>query len=134
MKSPSIVRRFVAGGIILLVFAAGIVVGQNRFGQPKSVVHLVSLRWKTEASPDARQKALDGIKTMAEKIPGIKNVWLKTLRVQSPSQDRPFDAVFAIEFADEAAAKAYADHPAHADWEKIYLAVRDESRSFQASN
>jgi len=134
MKPSPVLRRLVVGGIIILVFAAGIVIGQNRYGQPKSVVHLVSLKWKAEASPEARQKAIDGVKTMAERIPGIKNVWLKTLRVQSPTQDRPFDAVFAIEFADEAAVKAYADHPAHAEWEKIYLAVRDESRSFQAGN
>ena len=134
MKSRPILRRCVTGGIMILVFAAGIVVGQNRYGQPKSVVHLVSLKWKADASPEARQKAIDGVKTMAEKMPGIKNIWLKTLRVQSPSQDRPFDAVFAIEFADEAAAKAYGEHPAHAEWEKIYIPVRDESRSSQASN
>ena len=121
-------------GAIISAFSVGIVIGQNKYNQPKSVIHLVSLKWKADATPQARQTAIDGIKTMAEKIPGIKNIWLKTLRVQSPTPDKPFDAVFAIEFADEAAAKVYADHPAHTAWEAVYVNAREESRSFQATN
>ena len=127
-------RRMIVCGAIIFAFSVGIVIGQNKYTQPKSVIHLVSLKWKADATPQARQTAIDGIKTMAEKIPGIKNIWLKTLRVQSPTPDKPFDAVFAIEFADEAAAKAYADHPAHAAWETVYVNAREESRSFQATN
>ena len=64
------------------------------------------------------------------KIPGIKNVWLKTIRVQP--QD--YNATFAIEFQSKDAADVYRDHPVHKEWEKQYLAIREESRSGQAGN
>jgi hypothetical protein len=117
---------------LAVAFAGGLLLSQqkNRYGQPKSILHFVSLKWKADSSAEARQKALDGVKTMAEQIPGIKNIWLKTIRVQP--QD--YSAVFAIEFEDQAAADRYREHPAHAEWEKIYLPIREESRSGQASN
>jgi hypothetical protein len=127
-------RRAFVGAVFLAVFAAGIIVGQNKFAQPKSVIHVVTVKWKADATADQKTKALEGVKMMGAKIPGIKNVWLKTLRVQSPSQDKPYDAAFAIEFENEAAVKAYADHPAHKEWEAIYTTIRDESRSHQVTN
>jgi hypothetical protein len=127
-------RRAFVGAVLLAVFAAGIIVGQNKFGQPKSVIHVVTLKWKADATAEQKNKAIEGIKTMGAKIPGIKNIWLKTLRVQSPTQDKPFDAAFAIEFESEAAAKVYADHPAHTEWNAIYTPIRDESRSHQVTN
>ncbi len=112
------------------VFAAGVAVGQNKnkYGTPKTIVHLVALKWKDAVSDADKQKALDGIKAMAADIPGIKNVWLKTIRAQGA------DAVFAIEFQDQAAADRYRDHPAHTAWEKFYLPLRQNSTSFQATN
>ena len=131
-------RRILVAAVLTLgaAFLAGVAVGQqvnqqkNKYGTPQTIIHFVSLKWKAEASDADKQKALDGIKTMAEKIPGIKNVWLKTIRVQP--QD--YNAVFAIEFEDQAAADRYREHPAHAEWEKFYLSIREESRSGQASN
>lgn len=127
-------RRILLGCALVAIFAVGVVVGQNKFGQPKTVVHVVALKWKADSSAADRQKAIDGIKTMAGKIPGINNVWLKTLKVQGTSQDNPFDAVFVIEFKDEAALTTYATHPAHAEWMKIYEPVREESRNHVATN
>lgn len=127
-------RRILLACTLIAVFALGVTLGQNKFGQPKSVVHLVAVKWKAEATAEQRQKALDGIKDMAGKVPGIKNVWLKTLRVQGPSQDNPFDAAFAIEFESEKAAQDYANHPAHEEWYKVYTPARAESRSHQVTN
>ncbi|WP_410967548.1 Dabb family protein, partial [Salmonella sp. SAL4456] len=81
------------------------------------------------------QKALDGIKTMAATIPGIKNIWLKTVKVQGQTREgqKPYDAAFVMEFADEAALNAYADHPKHKEWESIYVPIRAESRSHDIS-
>lgn len=124
----SITRRVLLACTLIGVFAIGVAVGQNKFGKPTSVVHVVTVKWKADSTAEQRKKAIDGVAGMAGKIKGIKNVWLKTLRVQSPSQDKPFDAAFAIEFESEAAAKAYADDPAHKEWEGIYTAIREESR------
>ncbi len=130
----SITRRMLLACALIGVFAIGVAVGQNKFGKPTSVVHVVTVKWKADSTAAQRQAAIDGVAGMAGKIKGIKNVYLKTLRVQSPSQDKPFDAAFAIEFESEAAAKAYADDPAHKEWEKGYQAIREESRSHQVTN
>jgi len=119
---------------LITVFVCGMVIGQNKFGQPKSVIHVITVKWKVDSTSEQRQKAIDGVKQMAAEIPGIKNIWLKTLRVQGPSQDKPYDAAIAIEFESEAAAKAYAEHPAHEKWYGIYTPIREESRSHQITN
>ena len=97
------VRSILLGVVLIAVSVAGVMVGQNKFGQPKSVIHVVALKWKTESTPEQRQKAIDGIKIMAEKIPGIKNIWIKPIRVQPPE----YNANFAIEFVDEAACEPH---------------------------
>lgn len=130
----SLLRRTLIGCLLVTIFVAGVVIGQNKFGQPKTVVHVVTLKWKSDSTAEQRQQALDGIKTMAAQIPGIKNVWIKTLKVQGPSAQIPFDSAFVMEFADEAALKAYGDHPSHKKWEEIYLPIRETSRTHDITN
>ena len=77
-----------------------------------------------------QQRTIDGIKTMAVKIPGIKNVWLKTER----NQLRDFSGVYAIEFASPDAAADYAESKVHEAWSKQWLEQRETSLSFQVSN
>jgi cell division protein FtsX len=121
------------------LFAAGIVVGslrassvsaQNKFGQPKTVLHVVAYKFKDATSENDRQKALDGIKDLARKIPGVKNIWLKTNR----NQIRDFSGVYAIEFTSPETAADYAESPAHEAWAKQWEALRENSLSFQVSN
>ncbi len=127
-------RRVLLGCALVAVFAVGVVIGQNKFGQPKTIIHVITVKWNADSTAAQRQKAVDGVKQMAAEIPGIKNIWLKTLRVQGPSQDNPFDAAIAIEFESQAAADAYANHPAHDKWYTIYTPIRAESRSHQITN
>jgi cell division protein FtsX len=127
----------IAAGAVL--FAAGVAAGnwqaqnvaaQNKFGQPKTVVHVVVYKWKSTTSQNDKDQALAGIKTLAAKIPGIKNVWLKTQR----NQIRDFDGVYAIEFASAEAAADYAESPLHETWRKKWEELRENSLSFQVSN
>ncbi|HZS04547.1 MAG TPA: Dabb family protein [Blastocatellia bacterium] len=131
-------RRIMIGcvlaGVLAGAFAAGRAAGENKYGTPGTLLHVVTLRWKAESAPEQRQKAIDGIKKMAGEIPGIKNVWLRTVKVQGGTSENPYNAAFVMEFESEAALKAYADHPAHKEWEKMYLAIRDESRTHDISN
>ena len=113
-----------------LLLAAGAAIAANKFGTPSSIVHVVLIQWKAETTPEQKAEALQGVKKMAAEIPGIKNVWIKAARVQ-PLE---FTDAFVIEFEDKAAAERYADHPAHRAWEKIYLPLREESRSEQITN
>ncbi len=128
--------KVAVGGVL---FGAGMFAGnwhgqsvaaQNKFGQPKSVIHFVVYKWKNTTSQSDKEQALAGITAMAAKIHGIKNVWLKTQR----NQIRDFDGVYAIEFASPEAAADYAESPLHETWRKRWEELRENSLSFQASN
>jgi stress responsive alpha/beta barrel protein len=134
-------KKLVAGTLLMLGLTAGVVLGANKYAAPKSIVHVVTILWKEDSTPQQQQAALEGVKKMAGEIPGIKNIWIKATKVQGRGPagkdgkpGRPYDAAFVIEFADKAAADRYAEHPAHLEWEKIYLPIRQESTSHQITN
>jgi hypothetical protein len=114
----------------LALFASGFIAGQNKFGQPKTIIHMVILKWNPGVSDTDKQGALEGVKDMAAKIPGVKNVWIKAERLQP----RDFSAAFAIEFQNRAAADAYAESPVHQAWEQKYTLLREASISEQVTN
>jgi hypothetical protein len=103
---------------------------QNRFSQPKTVLHVVVYKFKDTVSNYDREKSLNGLKDLAAKIPGVKNVWLKTER----NQIRDFSGVYAIEFANAEAAADYAENPLHEAWGRRWQELRENSFSFQISN
>jgi len=122
-----------------VLFIAGIAAGslharsaavQNRFGQPKTVLHVVIYKFKDATSNNDRDNAINGIKEMAAKIPGVKNVWLKTER----NQIKDFSGVYAIEFTSAEAAADYSESPVHEAWSKKWQELRENSLSFQISN
>jgi hypothetical protein len=124
-------RRFLLGAAgACLLFGAGLLVGANNFGQPKSVLHIVTVRWTADSSEAQRKAAIDGVAKMAANEPGIRNVWLKTLKVQGDN----YNAAFVMEFKDDAAFKAYENSPAHKEWEKVYIPVRDRSTTHDVTN
>ncbi len=133
-------KRFLMLASIAITAALLALGAANRFGAPHSVIHVVTILWKEDSTPEQQQAALDGVKKMAAEIPGIKNIWMKPLKVQgrAPSKDgkpgRQYDSAFVIEFADQTAADHYIDHPAHLEWNKIYLPIRQESTSHQITN
>jgi hypothetical protein len=121
------------------LFVAGLAVGSiatrnvsaiNKFGQPKTVVHVVAYKFRDATSLNDQQQAIEGIKDMAAKIPGIKNIWLKTER----NQIRDFSGVYIIEFVNAEAAADYAENPLHDVWRKKWEQLRENSLSFQVSN
>jgi hypothetical protein len=127
-------RRALLTGGMLAVFGAGLMIGANTYGKPKSIIHVVTLYWKAGATDAQKQAALAGIEKMASEMPGIKNVWLKSIKVQGDAGGTPLQSAFVMEFADEAAFKAYDNHPAHRAWEKVYIPVRGESRTHDITN
>jgi hypothetical protein len=136
-------RKALAAGIALMALGAGAVLAANKFGKPKSVVHVVALYYKDGTTDEQKQAVLDGIEKMASEIPGIKNVWLKSTKMQGSYMEKlpdgsykahPFTDAFVMEFENEAAFKAYDDHPAHRAWEKVYTAVRGRSSTIDITN
>jgi hypothetical protein len=126
-------------GMGIALFLAGSVAGSaltqkasavNRFGQPKTVIHVVAYKFRDTTSQNNQEQAINGIRDMAGKIPGIKNIWLKTER----NQLRDWSGVYVIEFTSAEAAADYAESPLHETWRKKWEALRETSVSFQISN
>lgn len=96
---------------------------------PKSVIHVVTVKFKADAKPEQIKAALDGVLALPEKYKGITHVWVKSIKVQGEKTH-----AFVMEFADEAALKAYTDSPAQKEWYKTYLPIREESTTFDITN
>jgi Stress responsive A/B Barrel Domain len=74
---------------------------------PKSVIHVVSVKWKAEATPEQIKAALDGVQALPAAYAGITRVWTNPIKKQGE-----WSHVFVMEFASEAALKNYADSAA----------------------
>jgi hypothetical protein len=105
-------------------------VAQTGFGTPKTIIHVSMIQWKEGVSATDKKQALDGVKEMAAKIPGMKNVWTKALRMQPEG----YHDAFVIEFENQAAADRYAKDPVHTAWTEAFLKIREASLSPQITN
>jgi len=97
--------------------------------EPKSVIHVVTVAWKANTTPAQIQAALDGVKALPAGYKGITRVWTRSIKVQGGKAN-----AFVMEFADEAALKAYTDSPAQKEWYKTYLPIREQSTTFDIAN
>ena len=127
-------KRLISITVVTAVMSLGAatawLAAQNTFGTPKTIIHVSIIQWKEGVSAADKQRALDGVKEMAAKIPGMKNVWTKALRVQP---DGYHDA-FVIEFENQAAADRYAKDPVHTAWTESFIKIREASISPQITN
>jgi Stress responsive A/B Barrel Domain len=114
-------------------FGCGYAAGQNatnHFGQPKTVLQISLIKFRPATSDAQQQEIIAGLKNMAGHIPGIKNIWTKTARMQPED----FDAGFVIEFINRDAADAYAESPIHEAWSRQLQQIRETSLSPQITN
>src|SRR5258706_6833873 len=102
-------RRWMQIGMGIGLFLAGSVAGSaltqkvsavNRFGQPKTVIHVVAYKFRDATSQNDQEQAINSIRDMAGKISGIKNIWFKTER----NQIRDWRGCYLIGFSSPAAA------------------------------
>jgi hypothetical protein len=96
---------------------------------PKSVIHVVTVSWKADATPAQIQAALDGVKALPSEYKGITRVWTKTLKAQGGKAN-----AIVMEFADEAALKNYTDSAAQKKWYEKYVPIREQSTTFDITN
>ena len=96
---------------------------------PSSVIHVVTISWKSEATPEQIQAALDGVKTLAKEYDGITRVWLRSIKAQGERTH-----AFVMEFKSEQALVDYADSDAQKKWYEVYLPVRAASTTFDITN
>ncbi|MGC9999616.1 MAG: Dabb family protein [Bryobacteraceae bacterium] len=133
----------VVAASLLVALGAAAGFAANRFGKPRSVIHVVTLYYKDGTTEEQKKSVLDAIEKMASEVPGIKNVWLKSTKVQGVFSEkqpdgtfkpRPFTDAFVIEFEDQAAFEKYTNHPAHKAFEELYTPLRGRSSTHDITN
>lgn len=96
---------------------------------PSSVIHVVTVSWKADASEEGIQAALDAVITLGKEYDGIERVWIKTIKAQGNRSH-----AFVMEFTDPQALKDYAGSAAQKKWYETYYKVREGSTTFDITN
>jgi len=113
----------------VLALVVGVACAPAADTAPKSVMHVVTVSWKKDATPEQIQAALDGAHAIPAAYPGVLRVWTRTIKAQG---DRTH--VIAMEFKDEQALKDYTDSAAQKKWYEVYRPARDRSTTFDVTN
>ena len=98
---------------------------------PKTVIHVISIQWKSGATPAQIEKALKAAEALPSEYPGIKRVWTKAIKKQLPEG---YTNVIVMEFASEEALQKYAGSDAQKKWYEVYMPIREESRTSDITN
>ena len=124
-------RSFLLLATALFGFTATAVAMHHKGSEmaPTSVIHVVTVSWKAEATPEQIQAALDSVHTLGKDFDGITRVWTKTLKAQGERTH-----AFVMEFKDEQALKDYAGSDAQKKWYESYIPVRARSTTFDITN
>jgi hypothetical protein len=120
--------------LLLVLFAATTMIATGAFAAdpaPKTVLHVITVKWKTDATPAQIGKVLAVVATMPSQYPGIIRVWTKAIKKQVPEG---YNDVIVIEFANEDALKQYVDSSAQKKFYEVYMPIREESRTSDITN
>jgi hypothetical protein len=98
---------------------------------PATVLHIINVKWKAEATPEQIKAAVDAAHQLPAKFPGIKRVWTKNIKYQG---QEGYKQAIVMEFESEAALKKYADSPAQKWWYELYMPIREESHTHDITN
>ena len=119
--------RVLSLSLLLAIVAAGVATaGPNK---PKSVIHVITIQWKAEATPAQIQQAIQAAENI--NYPGLKNIWTKPIKMQLP---QGYKHIIVLEFESEDALKKYADSPAQKKWYDVYMPILEESRTHDITN
>jgi antibiotic biosynthesis monooxygenase (ABM) superfamily enzyme len=99
--------------------------------KPKTVIHVITVKWNPDAKPAQIEQAIKAAEALPSQYPGIIHVWTKLIKNQIPDG---YNQVIVMEFSSEDALKKYADSPAQKKWYEVYMPVREESFTSDISN
>jgi antibiotic biosynthesis monooxygenase (ABM) superfamily enzyme len=121
-------RYFLSMLLAALIAATGMWAAEST---PKTVIHVISVKWKADATPAQISKVLDIVAAMPSQYPGITHVWTKPIKKQVPEG---YNHVIVMEFASEDALKRYVDSAAQKKFYEVYMPIREESRTSDITN
>src|SRR5689334_14408072 len=117
------------------VFAAllvmGVLAGSVLAQAPTTVIHIINVKWKDEATPEQIKAVIDAVRQLPAKYPGLKRVWTKNVKYQG--QEGMKQAI-VMEFESQDALKKYADSAAQKWWYEMYLPLREDSATHDITN
>ncbi|MBL9201030.1 MAG: Dabb family protein [Opitutaceae bacterium] len=96
---------------------------------PKTVIHVVTVKWKAGTTEAQIKAALDGAQALPKSYPGITRVWTKTFKAQGDKTH-----AIVMEFASEKALADYSGSDAQKKWYEAYIPIRDASTTFDITN
>jgi stress responsive alpha/beta barrel protein len=129
MQSLPVSRRLVTA--VFLAVCLSLWVSAALAQAPSTVIHIINVKWKEDASPEQIQAVIDAVRQLPSKYPGLKRVWTKDIKYQG---QEGYKQAIVMEFESQDALKKYEDSSAQQWWYKIYLPVRDESRTHDVTN
>jgi|SRR5580700_2012315 len=129
MQSLPVFRRLVTA--VFLAVGLSMWVSSAMAQAPSTVIHIINVKWKEDASPEQIQAVIDAVRQLPSKYPGLKRIWTKDIKYQG---QEGYKQAIVMEFESQDALKKYEDSPAQQWWYKIYLPVRDESRTHDVTN
>ncbi|HEX4949450.1 MAG TPA: Dabb family protein [Blastocatellia bacterium] len=136
-------KRILLASLMIIAIALGVFAGVQKKGKggqaantpPTTLIHFITVKWKDDATEAQKQAAFAEAKAMVGKVPGLHRVWTDKVVLQTQTADgKPYDAIIAMEFTDQAALKAYTTHPASKKWYDAYMPIRQESRTHDVTN
>lgn len=98
---------------------------------PKTVIHVITVKWKADAKPEQIEKALAEVAKLPATNAGVTRTWTKPIKKQLPEG---FNHVIVMEFASEDALQKYVDSPAQKKFYDVYMPLREASRTSDITN
>lgn len=117
--------------VACLVFCLCLFVLGAQSQAPSTVIHIIQVKWKIDATPEQIKAAVDAVQLLPSKFPGLKRVWAKNLRYQG---QEGFKQAIVMEFESQDALKRYENSAAQKWWYELYVPVREDSRTDDVTN
>ncbi len=121
--------KHIFAALLSLTLAATAVVAADK--APTSVIHVINVKWTADATPEKIQAVLDFAHSLPSKHIGISRVWTKNIKYQGQEE---FKQAIIMEFESQDALKKWADSKVQAEWYKVYMPLRDSSRTHDITN
>lgn len=120
-------RRIAVIAVAGMLLSAGWALGQQAPVTQPTLMHAFAFTPVATATPQDFENLKKATADMVGKVPGLRRAWVGKLR--APLDLGPVapkrEYGIALEFDDAKALDAYAEHPAHAAWERVYRRVRE---------
>jgi hypothetical protein len=98
---------------------------------PSTVIHIIHVKWKVEATPEQIKIVTDAAQQLPSRFSGLRRVWTKNIRYQG---QEGFKQAIVMEFESQDALKKYENSAAQKWWYDLYLKIREDSRTDDVTN